>query len=324
MVFDPSNVVIGLIAVLLDRFVGYPDVLYRTIAHPVVWMGSIIDKLDRWLNHPGLTPLQTRIRGIFALSVLLILVLVITVPLHEILGLSFIGTCGLGLLASSFLAQKSLRQHAQAVIDGLEQNLPEGRKAVSKIVGRDTSELDQSDVCKGTIESIAENTSDGVVAPLFWLIVAGLPGIAIYKAINTADSMIAYKTARYKEFGWFSARVDDLVNLPASRLAGALFACASCFHSNARFKRALGSMCRDATKHVSPNAGWTEAALAGALDYQLGGPRKYRGETANLAYMGSGKSNFTVDDITNSLQLYDIVLNLIVSLLAAALILVYL
>lgn len=324
MFFDPSYFAIGLLAVIIDRFVGYPEFLYRRVAHPVVWIGEALNKLDSRLNKPGLPGIAVLLLGICALSILITLVTLITVPLNLFLGENLIGKLGLAVLSSSLLAQKSLRQHADAVIDGLEKNLTEGRNAVSKIIGRDTKELDQSEVCKGTIESIAENTSDGVVAPLLWLLVAGLPGIAIYKAINTADSMIAHKSRQYKEFGWFTAHIDDLVNLPASRITSALIACAAYFHKNGQYKRAVKSIWQYASKHVSPNAGWPESAMAGALGFRLGGPRHYEGKIVALAYIGSGKSDLTIEDIKNSLQIYDIALNLIACILVVALISIYL
>ncbi len=196
------------------------------------------------------------------------------------------------------IAQKSLKDHVVAVYDGLGRSLAEGRQKVSMIVGRDPAQLDEAGVSKAALESLAENASDGIVAPVLWYALLGLPGIAMYKAINTADSMIGHRNEKYQWFGWAAARLDDVVNLPASRLTGYLFAAAE----PSRFKDIVKVMRRDAPRHQSPNAGWPEAAMAAALGLRFGGPRSYNGEMVDLPYMGDGRDSITRDDIQRGLR----------------------
>jgi adenosylcobinamide-phosphate synthase len=210
-----------------------------------------------------------------------------------------------GAAASTCLAQRSLDTHVRAVADALEQKgIESGRHAVSQIVGRDTAELDEAGVSRAAIESLAENFSDGVVAPLFWLLVASLPGAFIYKAINTADSMIGHKSERYRAFGWASARADDLVNLPASRLTVIWLVLAAAILPGLSARHAIEAMWRDASKHRSPNAGWPEAAMAGALGLKLGGPRAYDGTMLNEPWIGDGREQIGVQDIRVALTQY--------------------
>lgn len=212
------------------------------------------------------------------------------------------GTLLTAILASSLIAQRSLYSHVADVASALErQDLAAGRIAVAKIVGRDPDVLDNSGVARAAIESLAENFADGIVAPVFWMAVGGLAGAALYKAINTADSMIGHKNERYRDFGWASARLDDWVNLPASRLAAALLlVVAPSGHRYAAFQ----AVWRDAGKHRSPNAGWPESAMAGALDLQLAGPRIYAGEIIPDAFMGQGRRDAAAADIRAALHLY--------------------
>jgi adenosylcobinamide-phosphate synthase len=217
------------------------------------------------------------------------------------------------LLATALIAQYSLHEHVIAVGKGLDISLSEGRKAVSMIVGRDPAELDESGVAKAALESLAENTSDGIVAPVLWYILLGLPGIMAYKAINTADSMIGHKSERYVYFGWAAARLDDLVNLPASRLAGLLFAGAAAWADRERGKIAWHAMWRDAPKHNSPNAGWPESALAASLGVKFGGPRSYKGIRVNLPWMGEGRETLNRDDIRKGLRLYGTAMTFLLS-----------
>jgi adenosylcobinamide-phosphate synthase len=208
------------------------------------------------------------------------------------------------LLATTLIAQYSLHKHVSAVGKGLDISLNEGRKAVSMIVGRDPAQLDESGVTKAALESLAENTSDGIVAPVLWYALLGLPGIVMYKAINTSDSVIGHKSERYVYFGWAAARLDDLVNLPASRLTGLLFAAAAAWTDRERGKIAWHAMWRDAPKHNSPNAGWPESALAASLGVKFGGPRSYEGHLVNLPWMGEGRETLNRDDIRKGLRLY--------------------
>ena len=235
--------------------------------------------------------------------------LLVIVAIPAVLISAFLSTFKFGwvieaLLATTLIAQYSLLEHVSAVGKGLDLSLSEGRNAVAKIVGRDPAALDESDVVKGALESLAENTSDGVVAPVLWYALLGLPGIVIYKAINTADSMIGHRSERYIYFGWAAARLDDLVNLPASRLTGLLLAGAAAWTDKERGKIALRAMWRDAPKHNSPNAGWPEAALAASLGVKFGGPRSYEGSLVNLPWMGEGRETLNRDDIRKGLRLY--------------------
>jgi adenosylcobinamide-phosphate synthase len=295
------------LALLVENLVGYPAVIYSRVGHPIEWIGRLIALLDEQLNTRGGEPQQQTFSGVLAVVVLIIAVglpaavvqwLTMSVPYGWVANV---------MLAVPFLAQKSLRDHVLAVADGLTRDgdLTLARSAVSKIVGRDPSALDESGISKAALESLAENASDGVVAPALWYSIAGLPGLVIYKAINTADSMIGHKSEKYLHFGWAAARLDDLVNLPASRLTGLLFAAAAWITSKPSAQLAWRCMVRDARHHQSPNAGWPEAAMAGALGVRFGGPRSYDGEIVELAWMGEGRSALSGDDIARGLALYD-------------------
>ena len=215
------------------------------------------------------------------------------------------GILAVAVLGASLPAQKSLEQHVEAVAMALErEGIEGGRRAVSMIVGRDPDNLDEAAVCRAAIESLAENFSDGVVAPAVWLGLLGLAGGAGYKAINTADSMIGHRSARHEAFGWASARLDDLVNLPASRMTGLLFVLAAFFVNGASPRAGFRSIFQDAHHHRSPNAGWPEAAMAGALGFALAGPRSYGGQMIEARFMGEGgRRDLTSVDIRQALTL---------------------
>ena len=285
-------------ALLIERFAGYPKPLFDRISHPVVWIGRLIDWLDKQLNIRGVSPQEGRVRGALAVASLMVAVFIPSYYLSRILTHWPYGWLAEALLATTLIAQKSLKDHVVAVYDGLGRSLAEGRQKVSLIVGRDPAELDEARVAKAALESLAENASDGIVAPVLWYALLGLPGIVMYKAINTADSMIGHKNEKYQWFGWAAARLDDLVNLPASRLTGFLFAAAD----PSRFGEIVQVMQRDAPKHQSPNAGWPEAAMAAALGVRFGGSRLYDGEMVELPYMGDGRDNITRDDIQRGLR----------------------
>ena len=289
------------LALLFERFVGYPRLIFEHISHPVVWMGQLVTWLDRHLNPGGVHATEGRVRGALALAAALVITAGCAAAISWLLAGLPLGWLAEILIASSLVAQKSLREHVDAVHAGLGVSLDAGRRSVAKIVGRDPAQLNESGVARAALESLAENTSDGVVAPVFWYAVLGLPGIAAYKLINTADSMIGHKSERYLHFGWAAARLDDLVNVPCSRLTGFLFA-AAVPH---RFQQIVAIMRRDAPKHQSPNAGWPEAAMAAALDLRFGGPRSYEGEALDLAWMGDGRSQLERMDITRGLGLFD-------------------
>ena len=292
------------LALLVERLFGYPKPLYEKIGHPVEWFGTVLKKLEALLYDPQAEPLQARLRG---LAVLLALLLIVTIPavfVASILSTLKFGWIVEALLATALIAQHSLYEHVSAVGKGLDISLNEGRKAVAKIVGRDPAALDESGIVKGALESLAENASDGIVAPVLWYALLGLPGIVAYKAINTADSMIGHKSERYIYFGWAAARLDDLVNLLASRLTGFLFAAAAAWNDQERGKLAVLAMWRDAPKHQSPNAGWPESALAASLGVKFGGPRSYEGARVDLPWMGEGRETLNRDDIRKGLRLY--------------------
>jgi adenosylcobinamide-phosphate synthase len=305
-------------ALAIEAALGYPDAVYRVIGHPVTWMGALIAMLERRLNRPGASFGVRRAAGILTLAVLLAATAALSVALQVLLPSGWLSFLVLALLCASLPAQRSLDRHVQAVATALETGgLAEGRRAVSMIVGRNPQTLDEAAVARAAIESLAENFSDGVVAAAFWIVVGGLPGGALYKAANTADSMIGHRNARYAAFGWAAARFDDLVNLPASRLA-ALWLVVATLLSGDRTGAALRAVRRDAGRHRSPNAGWPEAAMAGALGLRLGGPRVYGTERVEDAFMGDGRPGADAADIRRALRLYRIACGLQWAALAVA------
>ena len=296
---------LAFLALLIELMLGYPDWLVRSIGHPVTWMGRLIEALDHKLNHEEDSPTRRRAAGAIAVVALIAAAGLVAYALeHNLPRLPF-GLLVLAVLASTLLAQRSLYAHVARVAAALEQDgLEAGRKAVAQIVGRDPEALDESGVARAAIESLAENFSDGVVAPAFWMSVAGLPGAAIYKAINTADSMIGHRTPRHADFGIAAARLDDLVNLPASRLAAVLIVAAAWFADRTSAANAWRAVQRDAPHHRSPNAGYPEAAMGGALGLALAGPRRYGGVLVDDAMMGDGQRDANAADIRAALALY--------------------
>jgi adenosylcobinamide-phosphate synthase len=292
-------------ACLIERYAGYPTALFRIMGHPVQWMGDLISWLERLLNRKPDDEIEGLLRGGLALVLLLLATALPAYMLQDVL-LHLPGGWLVNIVvATAFVAQKSMREHVDDVSRALSSSLAEARISVGKIVGRETTDLDESGIARAALESLAENTSDGIVAPLFWYSLLGLPGIVAYKAINTADSMIGHRSERYQFFGFCAAKLDDLVNLPASRLSALLFAAAACFTSLADGKRALRGAWRDAAKHRSPNAGWPEAALASALGLRFGGPRAYDDGAVDLPWMGDGREAMRRADIARGLALYD-------------------
>ncbi len=305
------------LALLIERMFGYPKSLYDKIGHPVEWIGTILKKLEALLYDPEAEPMQSRLRGLAALLALLLIVALPAVLVTSVLSTFKFGWIIEALLATTLIAQHSMYEHVNAVRKGLDTSLNEGRKAVAKIVGRDPAALDESGVVKGALESLAENASDGIVAPILWYALLGLPGIVAYKAINTADSMIGHKSERYIYFGWAAAHLDDLINLPASRLTGLLFVSATAWNDSERGKIAVQAMWRDAPKHHSPNAGWPESALAASLGVRFGGPRSYAGIRVDLPWMGEGRETLNRDDIRKGLRLYATAMTFLLCLAAA-------
>jgi adenosylcobinamide-phosphate synthase len=301
---------------LIELCIGYPERLVRVIGHPVTWIGALIGGLDRLFNR-DMTPTPRRLAGLLAVVIALCVVGAITFVVQwQLLRLPF-GIVPVAVLASALIAQRSLHRYVANVASALErQDLDAGRKAVSHIVGRDTAGLDRAGIARAAIESLAENFSDGIVAPVFWLVVAGLPGAALYKAINTADSTIGHRTRRYADFGWAAARLDDLVNLPASRFAALLLILASVLRKDASAGAAWRAVRRDAARHRSPNAGYPEAAMAGALGLSLAGPRFYAGIHVEDAFMGDGRREAEAEDIRRALALYRCADAILLALLA--------
>jgi adenosylcobinamide-phosphate synthase len=296
---------LALAASVVEALIGYPAPLYRAIGHPVTWMGGWLDWLEARLNRPDASFAARRASGVVALCLALAPVALIAwAATRVLLPRGALGFAALALLAASLPAQRALAAHVRAAADGLEASLDEGRQAVAKIVGRNPAALDEAGVARAAIESLAENFSDGVVAPILWIALGGLVGGALYKAVNTADSMIGHKDDRYGAFGWAAARLDDLVNLPASRLAALWLILAAALTPGASARDAARAVWRDASLHRSPNAGWPEAAMAGALGLKLAGPRVYGETLVDDAFMGAGKREADAADIKRALTLY--------------------
>ncbi|MBA3448426.1 MAG: cobalamin biosynthesis protein CobD [Pseudaminobacter sp.] len=300
------SVLLAFLSLLVELGLGYPDRLVRAIGHPVIWIGNFISVLDRKLNRATASDSFRRFSGCVALIMLVALPAGLAYSVETLFGPTLLGIVATAILASSLLAQRSLASHVKAVADALDQGgLIAGRTAVSRIVGRDPERLDEAGVSRAAIESLAENFSDGIVAPAFWLAAGGLAGGVANKAANTADSMIGHRTPRHEAFGWAAARFDDLINLPASRLTALLIVIAAFLVPGADTKAAWRTVWRDANKHRSPNAGWPEAAMAGALGLALAGPRVYGGITVDDATMGAGgRREATAADIRVALKLY--------------------
>ncbi|RTL87784.1 MAG: cobalamin biosynthesis protein CobD [Hyphomicrobiales bacterium] len=295
---------VALAALAIEAGAGYPDSLFRRIGHPVTWIGALIGALDRRLNRESDTSARRRAKGVAALMLVAALPLAAGVVIERLCEALPFGWLLAALLASSLLAQRSLYDHVAAVAQGLSRGLDEGRREVAKIVGRDVAALDEAGVARAAIESLAENFSDGVVAPALFLALFGLPGALVYKAVNTADSMIGHKSDRHLAFGWAAARCDDLLNLVPARVAAGLIVATAAAIPAASAKGALDAARADAARHASPNAGWPEAAMAGALGLALGGPRAYHGATVDGALLGRGRREATAVDIFRGLMIY--------------------
>jgi adenosylcobinamide-phosphate synthase len=301
----PLSLPLALAAAVLEATIGYPAPLYLAIGHPVTWMGRWLAWLEARLNCAESSFAARRASGVLALGLHLVPVAVVSWEATRLcVWAGALGFAALALLAASLPAQRSLARHVSAVADGLDAGLDEGRVAVAKIVGRNSRGLDEAGVARAAIESLAENFSDGVVAPILWTALGGLTGGALYKAINTADSMIGHGDERYKAFGWAAARLDDLVNLPASRLAALWLILAALLTPGASARDAARAVHRNASQHRSPNAGWPEAAMAGALGLKLAGPRVYRDTLVDDAFMGEGRREAGAADIRYALRLF--------------------
>lgn len=317
MALEP-HVLTALAALLIEALVGYPDRLTRRMGHPVTWIGALIDALDARLNRESWPARRRRAAGALAVLILMAAAVVPAAALESGLPMLPFGTVMIAVAASTLIAQRSLYDHVARVADALERDgLAAARAAVAHIVGRDPERLDAAGVARAAIESLAENFSDGVVAPALWLMIGGLAGGAAYKAINTADSMIGHRTARHEAFGAWAARCDDLLNLPASRLTALLIVAAAALTPRSSARAALTAVRRDAARHRSPNAGYPEAAMAGALGLRLAGPRFYGGVRVADAFMGNGRCEATATDIRAALALYGRADAILMGLLAA-------
>ena len=290
-----------LIALCIDRLIGWPDFLFRRFSHPVVGIGHIISLFERNLNKTTWSTSLRRTTGF-----LTVLFLMVGFAILGFLILLIIPEGPIGVLATSFLvwpliAAKSLAGHVAAVAEPLKANdLPEARKAVSMIVGRNSNQLGSNDIARAALESLAENTSDGVTAPLFWGVLLGFPGVLIYKFVNTADSMIGYKNERYRDFGWASARIDDLVNYIPARLTSFMYAIIS-----RNTLRVLRITFRDASQHRSPNAGWPETSVAASIGVKLSGPRIYENVKTTDPWLNKDGRDPTGSDLFSGLKLFD-------------------
>jgi len=301
---DP--LIILLLALALDLCLGDLPFVWRHVPHPVTWVGGAIRWLDRRLNREQRSAAVRRARGALCVAMLVLVAAALGWLLARALSAVWYGWIVEALIVAVLLAQKSLFDHVAAVAAALQQprGLIPGRDAVRRIVGRDPDSLDEHGVARAAIESLAENFSDGVVAPALWYALFGLPGLFLYKTANTLDSMIGYRSPRYLAFGWAAARVDDLVNLVPARLAAGFLALAAFVLPQTSGRRAVAAMLADARKHRSPNAGWPEAAAAGALGLALGGPRRYGGTDVKEPWLGTGRARATPADIGLALRLY--------------------
>ena len=275
-------------ALLLDAAFGEPKLIWDRYPHPAVLMGRAVAWCDQRFNQGA----NLRLKGIAVMTGLGMIAVALGRFIHDLPDFGIIEI----LVAAILLAQRSLVQHVAAVATGLRMSLRDGRRAVAMIVGRDTKALDRAGVARGAIESAAENLSDGVIAPAFWFLVGGLPGLLLYKITNTADSMIGHMTPRHQQFGWAAARFDDLLNLIPARLTALLIALTNGW-SNPK------PILRDAPLHRSPNAGWPEAAVAVVQGISLSGPRSYHGEMVEYPWVNpEGRRDLGPDDIDQTIR----------------------
>jgi len=282
-------------ALAFEACVGYPSWLYARIRHPVVWIGTLIAALERLWNDARFGAVRRRLLGVAAMIVIIACAGGVGFAIERS-AIAYLDAAVVIVIASTGIAQRSLYVHVRDVLAALEsRDLPMARTSVARIVGRDTAQLSDDEVAAAALESLAESFNDAVVAPVFWLLIGGLPGLFAYKAVNTADSMIGHMEERWRMFGWAAARLDDLMNLVPARIAGLLLATAAL--------RGFGVMLRDASKHASPNAGWPEAALAGGLAIRLGGTAVYDGVAYERGVFGDG-ARPTTTDLRKGLHIY--------------------
>ncbi len=285
-----------LLALVLDFFMGEPEKVWDRYPHPATLMGRVVNWLDETLNKGD----QRRVKGFVAVAVMVLIAFIPGLIIEKLNNIPYLGyavNIVEVIIAAVLIAHRSLIDHVREVATALQSGLPQGRNAVSMIVGRDTGQMSETDVSRAAIESAAENFSDGVVAPVFWFLILGIPGILIYKMINTADSMIGYQNEEYAEFGFAAAKLDDILNWLPARISAILIC-------GVHFDRvALDVVFEDADLHRSPNAGWPESAMAGVLDVALAGPRSYDGKMSDDLFVNSrGKRDLNAGDIRDSVK----------------------
>ena len=301
-----------MMAMAVDALLGWPPGLFARVGHPVTWLGRLIAAIDAGWNRESDPPPLRRAAGVVGALLVIALAVALGSLLQSLLPSGWIGIGLAGVLAWPLVALRSLHDHVAAVAKPLlTGDIAAARDAVSRIVGRDPAALDEAGIARAAIESLAENASDGIVAPVFWGALFGLPGILGYKAINTLDSMIGHRSERHEAFGWAAARIDDIANFIPARLTGFLFALLA-----PRRSEALSCMTRDARRHRSPNAGWPEAAMAGALGVRLSGPRIYHGSATNEPWLNEGARDPHPTDIGEGLAIYRRAMLLLAGLLA--------
>ena len=300
------------VAMAVDALLGWPSWLFARIGHPVTWLGRLIGVIDAGWNRDSDPPALRRAAGVAGASVVIAISVAVGWMLQVLLPTAWLQIVLVGVLSWPLVALRSLHDHVAAVAAPLlAGDIAGAREAVSRIVGRDPTALDEAGIARAAIESLAENASDGIVAPVFWGAVFGLPGILGYKAINTLDSMIGHRSERHEAFGWAAARIDDVANFIPARLTGFLFVVLA-----PRRSKALSCMTRDARRHRSPNAGWPEAAMAGALGVRLSGPRIYHGSTTDEPWLNEGARDPLARDIAEALTVYRRAMLLLAGMLA--------
>lgn len=300
------------VAMAVDALLGWPSWLFARIGHPMTWLGRLIEAIDTAWNRASDPPAFRRVAGIAGALVVIALAVALGWAIQSLLPFGWIRIVLVGLLAWPLVALRSLHDHVAAVVKPLQAgDIAAAREAVSRIVGRDPAALDEAGIARAATESLAENASDGIVAPVFWGALFGLPGILGYKAINTLDSMIGHRSERHEAFGWAAARIDDVANFIPARLTGSLFVLLAPRRSDA-----LSCMMRDARRHRSPNAGWPEAAMAGALGVRLSGPRVYQGSATAEPWLNEGARDPRAADIAEALTLYRRTMLLLAGVLA--------
>ena len=315
LAFDPFALALAALAV--DAVVGDPPGLYRRIPHPVAVLGKGTAFLEARLNDAAVSDAGRLARGGAVVLLVTLAAAGAGVLIHALASAAPAGALIEAAAASILVAYRGLRDHVHEAARGLETGIAEARAAVAHLVGRDPASLDGPGVARAAIESLAENFADAVVAPLFWYVLLGFPGLLGYKAINTLDAMIGHRDPRYRWFGRVAARVDDAANWIPARLAAALLAGAALLAPGASARAAVRAAFRDARHHRSVNAGWPEAAMAGALGFAIAGPRRYGGRTVEDAWMGGGRRDLGAQDVRAALSLYAGATALLAAVLAA-------